>query len=92
MKKTIRCRDKYEAQKLASMLWGKDGRMSVQEILNAIDNEIIVLLADGSAHSIVLEDSSNAEAFADFMQSVLEGTHQIKSVSTADRTVTTSKE
>ncbi len=92
MKRTIRCRDKYEAQKLASMLCGKDGRMSVQEILNAIGNEVIVSLTDGSAHSIVLDDISDAEALADFMQSVLEGSHKIKSAAIDDRAVTAAKE
>lgn len=78
MKRKITCLDKYEAQKLASMIYIKDGKETfITEILNVVENEIIVLLKDKSAHSILLKDNSQVESFADFIQSVIEKDHKI---------------
>jgi hypothetical protein len=78
MKKKIICRDKYEAQKLSSLIYVKDSKETfIVGILEIIDNEIIVSLRDKSAHSILLKDRSEAESFADFIQSVIEKTNRI---------------
>ena len=78
MKRKITCQDKYEAQKLASLIFIKDGKETfISEILNIVDNEIVVMLKDKSAHSVLLKDNSEVEAFADFIQSVIEKKHKI---------------
>jgi len=78
MKTKITCLDNYEAQKLATMIYIKDGQETfIIKILNVIENEIVVLLKDKSAHSILLKDNSQVESFADFIQSVIEKDHKI---------------
>ena len=78
MKRKITCLDKYEAQKLATMIYIKDGQETfITKILNVVENEIVVLLKDKSAHSILLKDNSQVESFADFIQSVIEKDHKI---------------
>ena len=78
MKRKIICNDKYEAQKLASLIFIKDGKETfITEILNVIENEMVISLKDKSAHSILLKDSSQVEIFADFIQSVLENENKI---------------
>lgn len=75
---TITCEDKYEAQKLASLIFIKDGKETfITGILNVVNNELIVSLKDKSAHSVLLEDEENVEKFADFAQSVIDKEHKI---------------
>ena len=53
MKIIITCEDKYEAQKLASLIFIKDGNETfITSILNVIKNELVISLKDKSAHSI----------------------------------------
>jgi len=79
MKKKFACLDKNEAQKLASMIFIKDGKETfITEILNVIDNEIVVLLKDKSAHSVLLKDNNEVESFVDFIQSVIEKQHKVE--------------
>ncbi|MGQ0376941.1 MAG: hypothetical protein ACT4OW_05505 [Nitrososphaerota archaeon] len=78
MKKKFLCIDKYEAKKLATLIFIKEGNETfITEILDVIENEIIVGLKDKSAHSILLKDHRQAEEFTDFMQSVIEKQHKI---------------
>ena len=93
MKRKIKCLDKYEAEKLASMIFIKDGKETyITEILNIIDNEIVVKLKDKSAHSILLKDNSQVEFFADFIQSVFEKEHKIIDTLTIENEVEIIKE
>ena len=74
----ISCDDKYEAQKLASLIFIKDGMETyITAILNVIKNELVIALKDKSAHSILLKDEENVEKFADFIQSVVDKEHKI---------------
>ncbi len=78
MLQKITCNDKYEAQKLASLIFIKDGKETfITEILNVIENEIVIHLKDKSAHSVLVKDKLQAELFTDFIQSVIEKRHQI---------------
>jgi uncharacterized protein YaaQ len=78
MKITISCEDKYEAQKLASLIFIKDGNETfITGILNIVKNELVVSLKDKSAHSVLLENESNVEKFADFAQSIIDKEHKI---------------
>jgi len=70
---TIICQDKYEAQKLANLIFVNDTKETyVTEILNVIENEVVLSIKDKSAHSIVLTDNDQALVFTDFIQSVIE--------------------
>ena len=80
MKVKVSCEDKYECQKLASLIFIKDSNETyITKILNIIENEVVVELKDKSAHSILLKDKHQVEVFADFIQSVLEKEHKIVS-------------
>ena len=93
MKRKIKCLDKYEAEKLASMIFIKEGKETyITEILNIIENEIVVKLKDKSAHSILLKDNSQVEVFADFIQSVFDDQHKIINTSISDDEVEIIKE
>ena len=93
MKKRIICDDKYEAQKLSSLIYVKDNKETfVTGILEIIDNEIIVSLKDKSAHSILLKDKSEAESFADFIQSIIETTDRITNTEVIENIVEITKE
>lgn len=93
MKIKIRCDDKYEAQKLSSLLFIKDmNETFITAILNIFDNEIVVALKDKSAHSILLKDRADVDVFADFIQSVIEKEHKIVSTVMLDEYVEIVKE
>ena len=93
MKKRIICEDKYEAQKLSSLIYVKDNKETfVSGILEIIDNEIIVSLKDKSAHSILLKDRLEAESFADFIQSIVEKTSRITNTEVIENIVEITKE
>ena len=78
MKIRVSCEDKYEAQKLASLIFIKEAKETfITSILNVIENELVVSLKDKSAHSIILKDENHVEIFADFIQSVIDKEHKI---------------
>jgi len=78
MKRRIICLDNYEAKKLASLIFVKDGKETfITEVLNTVENEIVISLKDKSAHSVLLKDVKQVESFADFMQSISEKQHKI---------------
>jgi len=80
MKIEINCEDKYESQKLGSLIFIKEGKETyITGILNVIKNELVISLKDKSAHSILLENEENVENFADFIQSVLDKEHKLVS-------------
>ena len=75
---TVFCQDKYEAQKLASLIFIKEEKETyITEILDVIENEVILSVKDKSAHSVVLKDNNQVSIFTDFIQSVLEKKQKI---------------
>jgi len=93
MKKKIICEDNYEAQKLSSLIYVKDNNETfITGILEIIENELIISLKDKSAHSILLRDKSEAESFADFIQSVIEEQNKISDTKVSENTVEITKE
>jgi len=93
MKIRITCDDKYEAQKLASLIYVQDTKETyITSVLNVIENEIVLSIKDKSAHSILLSDECQAEMFVDFIQSVIEKEHKIVATATSDRDVEIIKE
>ena len=90
---TIHCRDKYEAQKLGSLIFVNETKETyITEILNAIENEIILSIKDKSAHSIILKDNNEALLFTDFIQSVIEKKHKITDTKIVENSVEIVKE
>ncbi len=93
MKIRISCRDKYEAQKLSSLLSIKDSKETlITEILNVVDTEVVVYLKDKSAHSILFKSIQDVELFADFLQSVLEKKHKIVAATISNEEIEITKE
>jgi len=88
MKTQVSCEDKYESQKLASLIFIKDANETyITKILNIIENEVVVELKDKSAHSVLLKDRHQVEKFADFIQSVIEKEHKIISTKVLDQDI-----
>jgi hypothetical protein len=93
MKVEITCDDKYEAEKLAALIFIKDGKETfITGILNVINNELVISLKDKSAHSILLKDEENVEKFADFIQSVIDKEHKLISTRILEHIVEMDKE
>ena len=93
MKIRVSCQDKYEAQKLVSLIYLKESKETfITKILNVFENEIVVSLKDKSAHSILLKNKEQVEAFADFLQSVIEKEHKIIHTKTFGEEVEITKE
>jgi len=90
---TILCQDKYEAQKLANLIFVNDTKETyVTEILNVVENEVILSIKDKSAHSVVLEDNDQALLFTDFIQSVIEKKQKIVQTEIVENSVMIVKE
>ncbi|RNJ77294.1 MAG: hypothetical protein EB829_00135 [Nitrosopumilus sp. H8] len=88
----VRCADAYEAQKLAGLVFVRDsGETNITSVLNVIESEMVVSLRDKSAHSIMLYDAHNVEAFADFCQSIFDGEHVLKSTKVLEDVVEMTK-
>jgi len=93
MKISITCDDKYEAQKLAVLIFIKEGKETyITGILNVVKNELVISLKDKSAHSILLKDKENVERFADFVQSVIDKEHKLISTKILEHVVELVKE
>jgi len=90
---TVHCRDKYEAQKLGSLIFVNETKETyIAEILNVIENEIILSIKDKSAHSVILKDNNQARLFTDFIQPVIEKKHKIIDIKIVESTVEIIKE
>ena len=90
---TIICQDKYEAQKLANLIFVNDTKETyVTEILNVVDNEIVLSIKDKSAHSVILVDNDKVLLFTDFIQSVIEKRQKIIQTETVGSSVKIVKE
>ena len=89
----IVCQDKYESQKLASLIFVKEGNETfITEILNVFDNEVVFSIKDKSAHSVLLKDKDQVEIFIDFIQSIVDKNHKILDAVTNDEIVKIFKE
>ena len=85
--------DKYEAQKLASLIFVKEGNETfITEIIDVFGTEIVISIKDKSAHSVVLKDKEQVVKFTDFMQSVIEKKSKIVDTSTNEEQVAIVKE
>jgi len=86
--KTIFCQDKYEAQKLAGLIFVYETKETcITKVLNVIENEIIFSIKDKSAHSVILKDNNQVLLFTDFIQSVIEKKHKITDIKIVENSV-----
>jgi len=93
MKINVTCDDKYEAQKLASLIFINDGKETfITGILNVVKNELVISLKDKSAHSILFKDEETVEDFAGFIQSILDKEHTLISTKIIEHVVEIVKE
>ena len=85
--------DKYEAQKLASLIFVKEGNETfITEIVDVFDTEIVISIKDKSIHSVVVKDKVQVDKFTDFMQSVFEKSDNIVGTSTKENMIYIFKE
>jgi len=90
---TIICQDKYEALKLANLIFVNDTKETyVTEILNVIENEVVLTIKDKSAHSVILVDSDQVLLFTDYIHSVIEKKQKIVQTETVGSSVMIVKE
>ena len=90
---TVFCQDKYEAQKLANLIFIKEEKETyITEILDVIENEVILSVKDKSAHSVVFKDNNQVSIFTDFVQSVLEKKQKIMDAVIVENTLKIIKE
>ena len=90
---TILCQDKYEAQKLAGLIFVNDTKETyITEILDTIENEIILSIKDKSVHSVVLKNKEQVLFFTDFIQSVTEKKQKITQTEIEENSVRIIKE
>jgi hypothetical protein len=88
MKIRVSCDDKYEAQKLASLIFIKDAKETfITSVLNVIENELVVALKDKSAHSVLMKDKEHVEIIVDFLQSIIDKEHRIISTTILEQDV-----
>ena len=93
IKTKITCQDKYEAQKLASLIYVKNGNETfITEIIDIFDNEVVFSIKDKSAHSILLKTKTQVELFTDFIQSIIEKEQKIIDITTNEDKVEIFKE
>jgi hypothetical protein len=82
------CEDKYEAEKLAGFLaTQKDNGTFLYGIAAIVQNEVVIILKDKSAHSIIMKDRETAVRLKSFIEDVLMQKKRI-SVSNFDDHVT----
>ena len=90
---TVFCQDKYEAQKLASLIFIKEKKETyITEILDVIENEVILSVKDKSANSVNFKDNNQVSIFTDFIQSVLEKKQKIMDTVIIENTLKIIKE
>ena len=89
----IVAQDKYEALKLASLIFVKEGNETfITEIIDVFETEIVISIKDKSVHSIVLKDKVQVVKFTDFMQSIIEKKGKIVDILTNNDLVEITKE
>ena len=90
---SIICQDRYESQKLASLIFVKEGHETfITEVLNVFDNEVVFSIKDKSAHSVLFRDKDQVGIFIDFIQSIVDKEHEILDTATNDAIIKIFKE
>jgi uncharacterized protein YaaQ len=89
----IIAQDKYEALKLGSLIFVKEGNETfITGIIDVFETEIVISIKDKSIHSIVLKNKEQVAKFTDFMQSIIERKGKIVDTLTNEDLVEITKE
>jgi kynureninase len=76
----FQCDDRYEAEKLASLVSvQKDDVVYVDGVAAAIGNEIVIKLKDKSSHAVLLKDGENVDRLKSLLLDVVKGKSKIRS-------------
>lgn len=74
------CEDRYEAEKLASLMSvQKDNTVWVSRVEAVIGNEIVIQLKDRSSHAVLLKDEQIVMKLKSFLTDLLGGQVKIQS-------------
>jgi hypothetical protein len=74
------CDDRYEAEKLASLMSvQKDNTVWVSRVEAVVGNEIVIQLKDRSSHSVLLKDEQTVLKLKSFLTDLLQGKIKIDS-------------
>ena len=74
------CDDRYEAEKLASLMSvQKDNTVWVSGIEAVVGNEIVIQLKDRSSHAILIRDQETVIRLSSFMTDLIKGKIKIHS-------------
>jgi hypothetical protein len=89
MKTIFECEDRYEAEKLASLMSiQRDGSVWIAGVGAIIRNEIVVQLKDRSSHAVVLKDSDTAGRLEQLIHDVVKNRVKIHSSESSGTKVT----
>ena len=92
-KVVVIAQDRYEALKIVSLIFVKDGNETfITGIIDVFETEIVISIKDKSVHSIVLKHKDQVMKFTDFMQSIIEKKDKIVSTLTNEELVEITKE
>jgi hypothetical protein len=76
----FQCDDRYEAEKLASLVSvQKDDTVYVDGVAAVIGNEIVIKLKDKSSHAVLLKDKENVDRLKSLLLDVVKGKSKIRS-------------
>ena len=67
------CEDKYEAEKLAGLMGLQKDHHYIRDISDVIENEVVIVLKDGTSHCVLMKDNNNAERLNRLLSDVLQG-------------------
>ena len=85
--------DKYEALKLSSLIFVKEGNETfITGIIDVFETEVVISIKDKSVHSLVLKNKEQVSKFTDFMQPIIEKKAKIVDTSTNQELVEIVKE
>jgi hypothetical protein len=84
----FQCDDRYEAEKLASLVSvQKDDTVYIEGVAAVVGNEIVIKLKDKSSHAVLLKDRENVDRLHSLLLDVVKGKIKIRSSDSA-RSVT----
>jgi hypothetical protein len=76
----FQCDDRYEAEKLASLMSvQKDNTVWVSSVEAVVGNEIVIQLKDRSSHAVLLKDEQTVVRLKLFMTDLMKGKIKIHS-------------
>jgi hypothetical protein len=76
----FQCDDRYEAEKLASLVSvQRDDTVYVDGVAAVVGNEIVIKLKDKSSHAVLLKDRENVDRLQSLLLDVVKGKIKILS-------------